>query len=259
MKVLSFLALSIVAPVYLTAASPAQARTWYILPDGTGDAPTIHAALDSATAGDVIELACGTYYSYAIEMRSGITLRSETGEPDCATIDGQYPDYYGAIFQCWSVDNSARIEGLTITGGKSVDHYFGHSGGGLVLSGSDLGIINCRITGNLAYSGGGVVVFGDSHPTFVDCEISQNEATNFGGGVLVRGVFIAYGTTISANVCPEYGPDGFVSSLGEARFHCCTFDPAQWDVYGTVTIDDENCDPVRREARTWGGVKALYR
>ena len=51
MKVLPFLALSIVALVYLTAASPAQARTWYILPDGSGDAPTIQSGVDVAAVG----------------------------------------------------------------------------------------------------------------------------------------------------------------------------------------------------------------
>ena len=34
--------------VYPTALG---ARTWYILPDGTGDAPTIKAGVDAATRG----------------------------------------------------------------------------------------------------------------------------------------------------------------------------------------------------------------
>ena len=35
-------------------ATPVAAGTWYILPDGTGDAPTIQAGLDACAEGDMI-------------------------------------------------------------------------------------------------------------------------------------------------------------------------------------------------------------
>ncbi|MEJ2314265.1 MAG: hypothetical protein P8Y85_05720 [Nitrospirota bacterium] len=35
-------------------ARPARARTWYVKADGTGDAPTIQAAIDSAVSGDIV-------------------------------------------------------------------------------------------------------------------------------------------------------------------------------------------------------------
>jgi hypothetical protein len=37
------------------------ARTWHINPEGTGDASTIQEGIDSASAGDIVELAAGTY------------------------------------------------------------------------------------------------------------------------------------------------------------------------------------------------------
>jgi len=40
---------------------PAHCRTWYIKADGTGDAPTIQAGVDSAAAGDTVLVGPGTY------------------------------------------------------------------------------------------------------------------------------------------------------------------------------------------------------
>ena len=41
----------------LLSASPSVARTWYITPDGLGDAPTIRAGVDSAAAGGTVTVA----------------------------------------------------------------------------------------------------------------------------------------------------------------------------------------------------------
>ena len=93
--------------VYPTAL---DARTWNILPDGTGDAPTIQAGVDSASVGDTVQVAFGTYYdcthpswcgeNTCVSMKSGITLRSETGDPSCVTIDAMQ---YGRVFNCEDV------------------------------------------------------------------------------------------------------------------------------------------------------------
>ena len=41
----------------------AFSRTWYVRNDGTGDAPTIQAAVDSASSGDTVLVGPGTYSS----------------------------------------------------------------------------------------------------------------------------------------------------------------------------------------------------
>lgn len=62
--VLATLALAWLAfPIFSTA------RTWYV----PADAPTIQAGIDSATTGDVVEIACGVYCEYDIQVKPGIT------------------------------------------------------------------------------------------------------------------------------------------------------------------------------------------
>lgn len=244
----------------------ANARTWHIQPDGTGDAPTIDAAIDSSVAGDVIELACGTYREEGLVIKSGITIRSETGQPDCATIEGRQPaNSPGSIFYAWGSDNTTLLEGLTITGGLANSNFFGVTGGGLkISSGSALTMKRCLVTGNSARAAGGVTII-ESQVTFIDCVITENEATHSSpGGVTVSGnsSIRAYNTTIISNTAASFWPvDGYVALDSEAYFNCCDIDKTWWQFVGGANyeVDDSDCGEVAGEVQNWGSLKALYR
>jgi len=97
------------APLLYTTTS---ARTWYIKPDGNGDAPTVQAGIDSAAAGDTVLVACGTYYEHDLIMKSGVCLKGEDSLPLCVTLDAQHQ---GKLISCMSTGASTRIEGITFT------------------------------------------------------------------------------------------------------------------------------------------------
>ena len=67
---------------YVLTAIPfiANARTWYVKQDGSGDAPTISAAVDSAVAGDTVLVAAGIYETGGmINLKEGLIVTSESG------------------------------------------------------------------------------------------------------------------------------------------------------------------------------------
>jgi len=168
--------LFILAPAVATAS----ATTWYIKPDGTGDAPTIQAGIDSAAVGDEVVLACGTYHESDIIMKSGITLRSETRQPDCATIAGLGG---GTILQCLDLADDTLMEGLTITWSG------GSSGRGMFIQGGTPLVRECVISGCTGYYlSYGAVRAEAAAPRFEDCEFSGNYGED-GGAVYLTGGF----------------------------------------------------------------------
>ena len=92
------------------------ARTWYVNPAGTGDALTVQAGIDSATSGDTVLVACGTYYEHDLIMKSGVCLKGENSLPPCVTIDAEHK---GKLINCTNSESSTVIEDLLMINGSS--------------------------------------------------------------------------------------------------------------------------------------------
>ncbi len=106
------------------SASAAHSRTWHVNVSGTGDAPTIQAAIDSSSGGDTILVGPGTY-AYAlpliIEDKDGLTVMSESG-PQSTSVNAialnfanytsilgfTFENYQNGIVLAWS--HHLRVE-----------------------------------------------------------------------------------------------------------------------------------------------------
>jgi parallel beta helix pectate lyase-like protein len=153
---------------------PLDARTWRVNVAGTGDAPTIQAAIDSASAGDTVLLGPGTYLwsSQAasqhsmIILKRGLTLRGDAG-PLATILDAERN---GRVMLLYDV-GASLIEGLTIQTGR------GRSAAGPPF---------------LWSFGGGMYIAGDSNPTIANCIIRDNSVntTQRGAGIYCESAVI---------------------------------------------------------------------
>jgi hypothetical protein len=178
-------------------------RIWRVNADGTGDAPTIQAAIDNAVAGDVVLLEPGTYSWNAgapdrramIHLRAGLTLRGEAGAAS-TTIDAQG---FGRAIWCEGASGEIAIEGVTVTRG-SVASDFSPGGAAIAAAGSvSLRLADCVFRANsvgFGYSSGGAVDC--SRATISRCTFSDNRAP-VGGGIRCQAL-VAEGSIFRGNL-----------------------------------------------------------
>jgi parallel beta-helix repeat protein/predicted outer membrane repeat protein len=231
-------------------ATPVTAKTWHV----PGDAATIKGGIGLASAGDTVLVACGTYYEHDIRMKSGVCLRSETGDASCVTIDAQQQD---RVIYCRFVTSAARIEGFTITGGLATE------GGGLYcLDNSSPSVKNCVISGNSASDwGGGVYCNVNSSPTFVNCTFAGNSASGGGGG----GMYCLANSSPTLTDCSLSGNSGTVGGGMHCYHFCsptftnCTFSDNVADYGGGMNVSLDcaatltNCTFSGNSTQTRGG------
>ena len=197
--------------IILLLSGSVSARTWHVKPDGMGDAPTIQAGIDSASAGDTVLAAAGVYPDNVVIARSELTLASESG-PSVTTIGSSAS---GPAIVVSAAD--VTIEGFSVAPGpgSGIDCYAGSRTevSGNIISGRFWGIF-ANLDGGDCWAHGNVVR--DNRGTgLLGCAlVEENTVSGNSMGA------ISYCSQVSGNVIE--GNNGYDWDYGQCSgVHCC--------------------------------------
>lgn len=159
-----------------------------------GDQPTIQAGIDSASTGDTVLVADGTYTGSGntnIYLNwKAIVIMSENGAESCIInceflgrgfYIGGYPGInlviegftimYASTSGMFIVNSDPLIRGCIYKGNRST-----YGGGINITNGSSPSIVNCTFYSNTASDGGGIAIL-ESSPELNSCIFLSNRAT----------------------------------------------------------------------------------
>jgi hypothetical protein len=217
---------ALVTGILAGSLSPISATTYLVLPDGSGDFPTIQAAVDAATDGDVIELGNGVFRGEGnceVVLNKNLTVCSVSGNPAHCIIDceGSPSDLRRGL------DVGSGLSSTTLLHGLTIIHGYVDLCGGAVYCRSSITFQDCVFADNtLEYSyGGGAVYCQGCAPTFVDCRFERNVSLYQGGG----GVKIEYGGPARFDRCVfaenvgTWGGGCALTMSSSAEFTDCVF------------------------------------
>lgn len=220
--------------ILLVGAPPSAATKYIVRPDGSGDFPTVQAAIEATVDGDIVELTDGTFTGFGnrdIVFRGrAITIRSRSGDPTACIIDceGSEIDPHRGVSFINGEGPGSVLEGVTITNvwlgeaeaGGAVRCRFGSSptlascrfmdcvagsATGIWCQNSSPVIRDCVFEGNSAVHGAAGLFCTDSSPTIERCVFLNNTSQYEAGAVVCN--FTAAPTLVdcifSGNSCPD--------------------------------------------------------
>jgi hypothetical protein len=212
---------NILLPLLLFAASDARAAVRLVRPDGTGDLPTIQAALDASAAGDTVLLASGTFTGAAnrdLDFRGrAILLGSQARDADACVVDCE-------------ADPTAPHRGL-----------FFHSAEGP-------GTVVERITITRAYAPvGSAALLLAASPTLRGVVFAANPSASAGAVYVLNGSPALEGCIFRGNLVPSGSGGGFYCKFGGTpRLTGCKFFDNQAR-FGGALYGRENASPVLQD------------
>jgi hypothetical protein len=273
--------LLLTALLMLSLHSPAMSRTWYVTADGTGDAPTIAAAVDSSVSGDVILVGPGTHvvlsaFGGGVLLKNGTSLVSEQGPAWTALKPGN-PPQTGLVFahdNC--VVSGFNFLGFGLTGGAAPVHI----GGNFVEVSNN--IIDSSFSGAPSITLGGLFVSIHNNVCLGSGPgislVANPEGAEIRNNILLNGLEggeFCFDVQIHCNLingsqgaCPYLFNNfsGDPMFCGEGNFYLQDDSPCAAGYLpdgldcGLIVALPVGCgEPVRTEAKTLGVVKAMFR
>lgn len=228
--------------------------------EGTAGEPfcTIQGAIDDSIAGDLIDVAPGTYKGPGNRnIRFGgraITVRC-MGQGECI-VDAE--NFGGGFIFDGGESPDARLEGMVI------QHGVANYGAGVRCTGSSPTLVDCTIRDNIAaLKGGGLFVLNGS-PTISRCAIRSNKAVGgiFSGGFSGGGVYL-HDSPATINNCIVSDNEAFFFGGGiflqtsEATIRNCTIADNRTAAAGSVGnfgggVYCNNSSPTIENTILWG-------
>jgi hypothetical protein len=260
-----------------------DARTWYVKQDGTGDAPTIAAAVDSSALGDTILVAKGMYEIGEIDMKNGVVLMSESGPYETKLVPEpmMYPP---CAISFENVDTHTELNGFWIDGfiwapGGSgaiyVEHcdhlYFRNN---IFTNNEDAAIVNNSIYMSLIYienntfvNNNPYAIIGGTPTAFITHNIIWGRAHSITGSLLIEcncmldtsdsGDFESGNTDLDPQFC------GTVESgnlFVQSDSPCASGNaPPPLTLCGLLGALPVGCGDTPIRSASWGELKRLYR
>jgi hypothetical protein len=158
-----------------------------------------------------------------------VSLRSETGEPDCAAIDAGES---GRILTCTDLDSTTVIEGLTLRNGSAAGPWPANAGGAILCRNAAPRIRRCVFRTNSAAYGGAVACW-TAAPRIEQSTFFENRSTETGAGL-----YAYYGSAVALDGCLIAG-----STAGAAVtcWYSSSVDVRCSDVWGNAGGDWTGC------------------
>jgi len=232
--------------VLLLFAKHSASETYVVAPDGSGDYPTIQAAVDASVAGDIIELLPGTFRGEGnrdVEVYTQFEIRSQQGDPSACIIDCEGTEqepHNGFRFYYYGT-----LEGVSIING----HFIYGGAVYVCCSAVDTSYLNCVFAHNTAFGGGAICAQGLVFMT--NCTFYANRADH-GAHIMAYD----WGWSIPQNcifACGELDTPFYSADYVEDMVCCNVFGNeggdyvgplAQFEnVEGNISLDPLFCNP----------------
>ena len=214
---------AIVALALGALAAHGRAATITVCPDGSCNFTDPVAAIAAAIPNDIIEIHAGTYMLGSTISITGAGLAGkplvirgavdESGHPTTVLNAGGTKQ----VFSLVALDATTSFENLVITNGR------GDYGGAVFTYGANVVFQNCAFRSNRANFRAGAIYLNDSSPMLIDCEFTDNLASNTQGAPQAVGGAIYVGNntltltrcSFTANASNYYGGALFLTNGGQ--------------------------------------------